>query len=174
MKRKVTSEEFDAAYKQWQPLIIKKTNLWCKKMSKDEAHQIACVALWKSLVNYKSGKSKFITYLFSYMNWEYMNKMDDNKRGRIKAKLCDPSTYSFDMDCMIEDKKQDFVEEEINILRKYLNEQENYVLSKLLDGNRIIEIAKKKGVTKQRIDQIHQRIRYIADDLTRRGQIRIL
>jgi hypothetical protein len=93
---------------------------------------------------------------------------------KIKAKLCDPSTHTFDMDCMIKDPEKRFVEEEIDILRKYLNKQENHILSQLLKGERVLEIAKKEGVSKQRIDQIHQKIRYVADDLTRRGQINIL
>ena len=174
MIREVTNEEFDAAYKQWYPLIVKKMRLWRNKMRQEEAHQVACLALWKTLGNYKVEKAKFVTYLYNYMNWEFMNKMSNDERLKIKAKLCDPSTHTFDMDCMIKDPEKRFVEEEIDILRKYLNKQENHILSQLLKGERVLEIAKKEGVSKQRIDQIHQKIRYVADDLTRRGQINIL
>lgn len=174
MKNKITNEEFNEAYKQWYPLICKRINMWGKTMGRENAHQTACIALWKCLSDYQPGKSKFMTYLFNYLNWEYLNEIEkNNPKNKSRLKLCDPASNAFEMQCLIEDKKKSFVEDEIEILKKYLNEQENYVLSNMLNGFKVTDIAKKRGVTKQRIDQIHQKIKSIADDLIRRGQINI-
>lgn len=173
MKRMVTNEEFELEYNKWQPLIKNRISRW-KKMGKEDAHQTACIALWKCLGNFDPTRSKFITFLFKYMDWEYMNKMSSDERAKIKAKLNDPTDFSFNQDCAVEYKENDFVDEEINILRKYLNEQENYVLSNLLAGKKTTEIARANLLSKQRINQVQQNIRSVANDLTSRGQIRIL
>lgn len=164
--------DFNKAYDKWFPLIKRKTSVWRMYMSKEEANQVACIALWKSMKHYQEGRAKFITYLIHYLNWEFMNSQKE-KRKNAHVCLVDPLSLGEWESLSVEDDEQVFLDEQVNILKKYLDPKHVDVLNFVLDGRVPVEIATLKKVSKQRIHQMREHIKSVACDLRRRGQIQI-
>ena len=164
--------DFDMAYKQWFPLIQRKTSLWRRYMRKEEAEQIACLALWKSMRHYQEGRAKFITYFINYMNWEFLNTQSARKK-HIKTSSVDSLALGEWEALSVVDDEQIFLGEQIEILKKYLDPKHIEVLNYMIEGKMSKEIAKRKKVSKQRVHQMREHIRGVACDLRRRGQIHI-
>lgn len=164
--------DFNKAYKQWLPLIQRKTSIWRMYMCKEEADQVACIALWKSMKHYQEDRAKFITYLIHCMNWEFMN-FQKEKRKHSHVSSIDPLLLGEFESLSIKDDEQVFLDEQVDILKKYLDSKHVDVLNSVLGGRMPLEIATLKKVSKQRIHQMREHIKNVACDLRRRGQIQI-
>ena len=164
--------DFNKAYEKWFPLIQRKTSVWRMYMRKEEADQVACIALWKSMKHYQEGRAKFITYLIHYLNWEFMNSQKE-KRKHSNVSLIDPLSLGEWESLSIKDDEQVFLSEQVDIIKRYLDPKHVDVLNSVLDGKVPVEIATLKKVSKQRIHQMREHIKSVACDLRRRGQIHI-
>jgi|GEM_PF-2898751 RNA polymerase sigma factor (sigma-70 family) len=153
---KVTNEQYAEAYKQYEPCLHKHCQSWTGKFDKDEAMQIAGIALWMALQNYDSSRRMtFLGYLINRIRWSflvaYRKKRRQNKEipvdTTVKCWINEPFYLHEDPD------------ERPDVIKRHLNDKASKIVDLVVAGKNTTEIKQEMGISRQRVHQIFGEIR---------------